>query len=474
MQKHLKVYNNRIGKVNLKNASILYFIGNLFNKGIAFLAVPIFTRILSTNDYGIVNTYNSWIGIVSMVIGFALHMAIRSAFLDFKENIDDFLSVTITFVLYSGGLISAIVLICTYFIKIEFELTLVFLCLIHGMATAIIQDYSMYLMMEYRYKLRTAFMILPNLLSVIISIFVIRFIVKEQAYMGRIIPTALVTVFFGFIVCCLVYHKSSKLFDKRYIQYGLNISAPLILHGLALNILSQSDRTMITVLADASQTGIYSLIHNFGLIATVITTSLEGIWVPWFMGKLKEREIDTINIAAKSYVEIMTCAMIGVILVGPEVVKVFAPDRYWEGIIIIPLIVLSNYFIFAYTLYVNIEHYYKRTKYISFNTIVAALTNLVLNYLLIPIYGYKGAAVTTVISYILAFIMHANYSKKLEKDLYPLTSFVLPLIKMILGVIIFYVFMEDYLVRWTICMIYTLGYVFSNRTVLENYLKVRG
>lgn len=63
-----------------KKASTCYLIGNIFNKGIAFLTVPIFTRILSTSDYGIVTTYNSWIGIVSMLLGFALHMAIRSSF----------------------------------------------------------------------------------------------------------------------------------------------------------------------------------------------------------------------------------------------------------------------------------------------------------------------------------------------------------------------------------------------------------
>ena len=46
-------------KTNYKKASTYYLIGNLFNKGIAFLTVPIFTRILSTTDYGIVTTYNS-------------------------------------------------------------------------------------------------------------------------------------------------------------------------------------------------------------------------------------------------------------------------------------------------------------------------------------------------------------------------------------------------------------------------------
>ena len=70
-----------------KKASTCYLIGNVFNKGIAFLTVPIFTRILSTSDYGIVTTYNSWIGIVTMLLGFALHMAIRSSFINMDHTV---------------------------------------------------------------------------------------------------------------------------------------------------------------------------------------------------------------------------------------------------------------------------------------------------------------------------------------------------------------------------------------------------
>lgn len=75
-----------------KKASTCYLIGNVFNKGIAFLTVPIFTRILSTSDYGIVTTYNSWIGIVTMLLGFALHMAIRSSFIDYRAKVDEYSS----------------------------------------------------------------------------------------------------------------------------------------------------------------------------------------------------------------------------------------------------------------------------------------------------------------------------------------------------------------------------------------------
>ena len=152
------------------------------------------------------------------------------------------------------------------------------------------------------------------------------------------------------------YGRSGFVFNIEFLKHGLKISTPLILHGIALNILSQSDRTMITWLADASQTGIYSLIYNFSMIATVITTSLDGVWVPWFTKQMSNKGYKEINKVAVDYVNLMTYAMCCLIMVAPEVVKILASKPYWEGIVIIPPVVLSNYIIFVYTMYISSQY----------------------------------------------------------------------------------------------------------------------
>ena len=467
-------------KNEYKKASAFYLIGSLFNKGFAFLTVPIFTRILSTTDYGIVTTYNSWISILSMVMGFAIHMGIRAAFIDYKEKIDDFVSVTTTFTLLCGGVMCLFIGGGAYLLRINVDLTLIVLCLLQGLATALVQNYSMYLMMQYRYKFRTALMILPNLLSVGASVFAILFVVKTDLYMGRIVPTALINAAFGLITVALVYARSHVLYNREYLKYGLAISMPLVLHGIALNILSQSDRTMITWLADASQTGVYSLIYNFSMIATVITTSLDGVWVPWFTERLKNREIKSINDLAVDYINLMTYAMVGVMFIGPEVVKLLASSKYREGISIIPPVVLANYIIFAYTLYVNIEHFYKKTPYITVNTLIAAGSNLILNYIFIPLYGYVAAAYTTLFSYLLAFVLHARYAKKLEPDVYPLKSFARPLAHIFGAMIVFYLFMNEWYIRWGgLCIYLVLMFIREWKKIVEffpslGHLKICG
>ena len=77
---------------------------------------------------------------------------------------------------------------------------------------------------------------------------------------------------------------------KHYlIVYLLKISLPLIIHTIALNVLSQSDRTMLSALRNTSETGVYSLVYNFSMIATVLVSTMESIWIPWFSRKIKEK-----------------------------------------------------------------------------------------------------------------------------------------------------------------------------------------
>lgn len=456
-------------KQNYEKAGFLYFIATLFNKGIAFLTVPILTRILSTSDYGLVTTYDSWVGIATVFLSLSLYMSIRTAFVDYKGKTNDFLNTIVTFTCIIGLTFVIAVLVIQGVFQIKFGLIVV-LCVIQGLADAIIMDYTQYLMMDYKYISRTIYMILPNLVSVILSIITILYIVSEDLYLGKIVPTSIVYFMFGISILLQVFHKKKPSINKEYLQYGLRISLPLILHGAALTILSQSDRTMITMLAGASQTGIYSVVYNFGMIATVITTTLEGVWVPWFMQKMSINDYKSINIRVMDYIHLMTYAMICILLCGPEVLKLMASPTYWEGVSIIPPVVLSSYMIFMYGLYVNVEHFYKKTVGITFNTIIAAVSNIVLNFIFIPYFGYVAAAYTTLASYLICLFLHMYCSKKLIRELYPIKIFLGP-IGMVFSASIVYYFILDYaILRWVLMIAFLVIVAYKEKKQLIGIL----
>jgi len=440
-----------------------YLFGSIFNKGIAFLVIPIFTRILTTYDYGIINTYNAWVGILTMIVGMTLHMSIRSSFNDYKENIDDFMSSSAFLTIINSITVSIMTLIIVAAFKINIDLYLVLLCLIQSFSVAIIEDYNMYLMMKYEYKKRTFLLVVPNLLINIFAMIFIVLVLSNNLYLGKIIPGVVINFIFSLVILTSIFKKSKKIYDLEYWKYAVAISAPVIVHGISLNILSQSDRIMLTSLSSASDTGVYSLIYNFSMITSVIAFAIDGVFIPDFNKSLGERKIEYLNERVKLFIEIMTFSTIVMILISPEVLKIIAPQEYWRGIDIIPPIVLSSFIIYAYTLYVNIEHFHKKTKRIAINTIFAAGLNIILNYLFIPKYGIVAAAYSTLISYTVSFFIHYYYARKIEKKLFPLKSFFKPIFFIVISIVVFYMFKSEIMPRFSIVAVILLFEYYKNK-----------
>ena len=454
-----------MNKKSAAKAGSLYLFASIFNKGIGFLTIPVFTRLLSTSDYGIVTTYSAWAAILTAVIGMQLNCGIRlSRGADCKTKIEKHkeLSTVFTFTLLIASLLFALVAVFCYLLPVNVNFALIAMCFLEGLFTALITDYTYYQMMEYKYIGRVFLMILPNLLAAVLSIILI-YLMTTEKYMGRIISLFGIHAMIGLVVCVLVFRQAKPCIDKIYIGWALKVSLPLIIHGVALNILSQADRTMITALRDTAETGIYSLIYSFSMVATVITTGFEGIWIPWVTKKINENKYNEVNCVSRDYIHLMTYAMVGLILISPEILKLLAPSAYWKGIILIPPLVLSNFVIFAYTMYVNIEYYYEKTIVITVNTIIAAGMNIVLNGLYIPKFGYTAAAYTTLFSYAVSFALHACYARRLNREVLPLNQYIIPVIHIIVSTVFFYIAIEKAVYRWLFAVVYIAAMLLAER-----------
>ena len=73
-------------KTKVINAGIGYTFSNLLVKGISFLSIPIFTRLLSTEDYGVFSVYLAYESILALVFGFGIHASLKAAYLKWKEE----------------------------------------------------------------------------------------------------------------------------------------------------------------------------------------------------------------------------------------------------------------------------------------------------------------------------------------------------------------------------------------------------
>lgn len=428
-------------------ASIFYLVGNLFDKAIAFITVPIFTRMLSTSEYGILNTYTSWVSIFAIIVGLSLGQTLRSAYYEKKEELDSYLSSIYTLAIIDFVITLCVALIVSVFFDFQITRFMLVLCISQSFMQFVRDTYAMKLMMAMDYIRRTLVLAIPNILVALLSVVFIMLRNKDR-YMGRIYAYVLVYTFIALVCLISQYYKGKVIVNKDYWKYGLSLSLPLILHSISCVILSNSDRIMITKFSNVSETGIYSLIYNMSMMTTVITSSFENVWIPWFSEKMNLGDLKSINRAVFPYIFGTSALVVSVMFVCPEAIIILAPKTYWGGKYMVPPLMCAVFITFLYTISVNLEYYEKSTKTIAKNTIVAAVMNIGLNIIFIPHYGGIAAAYTTLVSYLVAFVLHYIDGKHLNEDLFPIKSYIFPITMVTVCVGIYYLCMDLIVVRW--------------------------
>ncbi len=394
-------------------AGMWYTISNFLMKGAVFLSTPIILRIVSQSTFGEYTNFNAWLSVFSIVGTGYLFNSILCAQYDFEKEIDSYIS-SITIL---GVVIAVIVFAFVYGIGTKFpnlmsmtkkHLVIMFLYLMFDTAY---QNYLMYHRIKLSYKqvvlVTVAITILPIFTSVL---FAKTFNNKLNGLiMGKILPM----IFICFVLFVSIL-KRKLSFKWEYCKYALKVAIPLIPHALASILLITSDRIIIQQLCGADKLAIYSVVYICGMVVSLVYNSISQAWAPWLLKKLNECDYSSIQANSKPYfLFFIAFATIAVTLV-PEIVWLVGGNSFKEAINLIPLIMEGIVFQFFYSFYVNIEFFCKKTHRISVNTIVAALINIVLNYTLIPRFGFEVAAYTTLFGYICLFIMHYISVKQLK------------------------------------------------------------
>lgn len=405
-----------------------YTIGNILLKGCIFFSLPIFTRILSTVDFGIYNTYMAYEGIITAILGLGLYGTVKNAKLDYKEKFNEYLSsvLSLSLIVLAGILIIINFTYNLYSDFLGFDRVIVNFLVLQSFGSYLIYFYGAKLNIEFKYKSYLIISFFNTIGNIGLSIFLIKFIFPNTRYLGRIIGSALPLIIVGIIISISIILKGKKFICKKYWLYALAIGLPLVPHVVSQSLLSQFDRIMITNIVGDSESGIYSYICTICTILYVISSSFDNAWSPWVYMMLKDKKNLEIKKASKEYIAFFAILTLGFICVMPEITKIIASKEYWSGIDLLVPIALSNYFTFLYMIPVNIEYYNKKTKYISFGTISAALLNFGLNFWAIAMFGYRAAAYTTLISYILLFVFHWMIAKKLKiEESYNIKDFIM-------------------------------------------------
>lgn len=392
-------------------ASIYYVIGNVIGQGVVLLSSSIFTRMMSKEAYGLVNTYAAWVLVLNTFIGLNLFITVRNAYIDYYERYEEFVSSVLLLSLEAFCVFTTVILAGIKLLHIQVDLFVVLLAAVQAISLHTINYEMAVQAMQNKYKQRTLLMIFPNCVHTILSILLI-FWYTDNQYYAKIIGNMFgLFVFAISIIIWRFSHKKPK-YVAEYWKYALSISLPAILNTLSDLVLIQSDRIMLTELVGADETAVYSLVYNIGAVIYALYTAINGAWAAWFYKNLAKNEEQKIKRIQTIYLYGFIVLTIGILTVSPEVIKILSPESYWQGINYVNLIVMASFLMFEYAFFTTYLMYRKENGIIAVNTVMAAVLNIGLNYYFIPRYRGVGAAVATIISYIILYLLHYRVIRK--------------------------------------------------------------
>ena len=413
-------------------AGLGYTIGNILLKGINFLSVPLFSRIMTTEEFGVYNVFASYDAIIYMFVGLALHSSVKNADIKFEDKTDDYVSSISLIYLINTALFFIIVAVFERQLTdwLDFPSIVLFAMILYSFGTSIITLYNNRISLQYAYKKYLIIAGINSIGNISFSLILMLTVFRNRHELGRILGSTAIIFSLAIIVLFSMYRKARPRFNLEYWKYGIKYSLPIIPHGLSQVILSQVDRIMICSIVSGSAAGIYSLAGNVQLILTIISDSIITVWVTWFYERMKDSDEKSIQKRSISLVILFMIMVIGVLAIAPEAIFILGGTKYDSAKYVVIPMILSAFMIFLYNVIVPSEYYTEKTLYIMGGTIIAAVINLIGNYVFITQYGYIAAAYTTLFSYVCYVLLHAIISYKLVK------FHVIPLSKLLLIVLI--------------------------------------
>lgn len=402
-------------------SSVVYALSSLFSKGLAIITIPIFTRIMSTSEIGIVNLYTSWYSMISVIATLSLTSGgFQLALKEFRNERDAYTSSVLT-------LTSSMALI----IGFVYVLNPPFWNKITGLSSVLILLLILELLLEparsfwlarqrYEYKYRLAALVtfssafIASLVSVIVVIVASK---RGCSKLGeiRLLGNYSVMLAYALGIWLYIYSKGKTIYNGKFWRFSLSLSIPLIGYSISAQILNVSDRTMISHMVDNSSVGIYSVLYTASSVSLLVWQAVNASFVPFLYENMENNE------ARKSIRDLSAKLLGGFALVAflmtvfaPEIVRVLATKEYYDAVYIMPPIAAGVFMISVSNMYSNILIYYKKTKFIMFSSIIAAVINVVLNYFGIRSFGYVAAAYTTLVSYVVLAAIQGVIATKIQ------------------------------------------------------------
>ena len=456
-------------------ASLWYTVCNVLLKGISLLSMPIFTRIMTPEQFGAYSVFQSWYSIFCIFGTLNLfHGIYPKGLLLYADRKERFTSSLLGLSVTCTALLAGVYLVAPTFWSDILGVSpfLMLFLFLEILTLPAVEFWAARERFDYRYKRYVFVSLLTVVLSLGIGVAAVS--LADAKLEARVVSDVTVKSLFGAIFFIWIFFKGRCFFDKALWKHALAFNLPLIPHFLSTYVLNQSDRIMIERMVGEAQAGFYSVAYNISTMMTLITTAINNALMPFTYRALKAKDRLSVRNATKLLFLLMGALCALTMAFAPEIITLFASAEYRDAIYVVPPVAASIYFIFVYAMFSTVEYYYQKTGFIAVASCVAALLNLLLNVVFIPEFGYHAAGYTTLASYICLALLHYVFYRRILKKEYG-SSWLYDM-KMILGVaaallglmVVMALTYRWILVRYTVVALLAILAVIKRRALIDS------
>lgn len=400
---------NRINYL-LKNTSI-FAISNISTKIIVFLLVPLYTYCLTTEEYGTVDLLFTISSFLVPILTLNISEAVYRFSLDKDANNNKIVSIS-GFIVICSLLLSLLVIpIFSLFPQYEVYKYYFYFYLISSILS---QLFLVNLKGQEKLKLFSIGNILNTILIAILNIILLKFYNKKiDGYFLAYTISNFITFFYAFIAGKVLPSLRKFQFDKKLFVEMTKYSIVLIPTSFMWWIINSSDRIMVTSMVSSSANGIYAVSYKIPSILTTIAGIFNQAWM--FSAISEKDSIDkekfTNKVFRTMYIFIFIISVFILTFLKPFF-KIYVESEFYSAWKFVPILVFGSVFLTFGTFVSTSYNVYKDSKGFLFSGLFGAFINILLNFMLIPLFNVYGAAIATCISYIGVFIYRIIDTKK--------------------------------------------------------------
>lgn len=391
--------------------SILYSFSSILQKGILFLLLPIYTRYLSPDDFGTLVIISTISGFLSQIFLMSIHSAAsRFHFCSTDDGYKKKLWGTcFLFVLVNSIFVTSIVVLFNEYFIVPFIkgirfYPLMFISILTALFNAVYLFYLHWLRTLQKGKLYSI-----NVISnffIIVFLNLVGLIFFNLGILSPILSSFIVSIiYFIFSVFCFIRYSCFN-FDFCVIKKTIKYAFPLIPHSISGYWSSSIDRIILNSYMNTHAVGLYSVASQFSVIISEISSGINKAFSPWFFERISNNKGNFYPVYIFAELSVILVSLLAMIisLFSPEIISIMTSSNFSNAWIPIVFLCYGKvaqclYFFFSQPLF------YFSPKLVFIVSLTSLMTNILLNVILIPLFGIVGTGLSFYFSYMILSIL---------------------------------------------------------------------